>query len=533
MLADQLDDQRTVLVAHPQPLEHAVGDRRTGLRVVAEPGTLPMSCSSAARSSRSGRFTSRNNPLARTTVSMRWRSTVCRWTALRCGRLRTAAHSGIHFSTTPARSSPSQTETSPGPVASRSPNTASAAGGHGVGIGGQFLARFCRVVGAMLTLLRAATSAARSDEQRVTGRLDARAEDRLAVGEEQAVAQRGHPRSTRTDAQGPGPLRLGGPAQRPVQRVRDEPGRGRHVGQQLVGVVVAEQRRRSVVVLTAQPVASSAGDDVHGVADVEQLLVGGVDGSVGPVGQPGGGQSAQDGHVAQPAAGLLEVRLEEVGEVALSRVPLRDLLLQLRQPCARVGAPVVGDGGLRRVDDVLLARDEGDVEQADGGRQVRPGHGPALVDGADAVVELHALVPDRVPEPVGQGGEVGRAEGPGLVEQDEVEVAERTPVAAGEAAHGGQGDSGSRRPAEASSQSSPSHCIPKWARAARLAGPAPGAEKLRVPARSSRREVTSVGLVTGSGPSSRARPEPASGCATDRPRRGSPVDRSVASSVVS
>ena len=169
--------------------------------------------------------------------------------------------------------------------------------------------------------------------------------------------------------------------------------------------MVAEQRRRSVVVLTAQPVASSAGDDVHGVADVEQLLVGGVDGSVGPVGQPGGGQSAQDGHVAQPAAGLLEVRLEEVGEVALSRVPLRDLLLQLRQPCTRVGAPVVGDGRLRRVDDVLLARDEGDVEQADGGRQVRPGHGPALVDGADAVVELHALVPDRVPEPVGQAGE--------------------------------------------------------------------------------------------------------------------------------
>ena len=63
---------------------------------------------------------------------------------------------------------------------------------------------------------------------------------------------------------------------------------------------------------------------------------------------------------------------------------------------------------------------------------------------------------------------------------------------------------GSRRPAEASSHSSPSHCIPKSARAARLAGPAPGAEKLRVPARSSRREVTSVGLVTGSGPSSGA-----------------------------
>ncbi len=142
---------------------------------------------------------------------------MCRWTALRCGRLRTAAHSGIHFSTTPARSSPSQTETSPGPVASRSPNTASAAGGHGVGIGGQFFARFCRVVGAMLTLLRAATSAARSG---MTGSVDGRprAEDRLAVGEEQAVAERRHPRASRPDAQGAGALRLHRPAQGAVER---------------------------------------------------------------------------------------------------------------------------------------------------------------------------------------------------------------------------------------------------------------------------------------------------------------------------
>ena len=60
------------------------------------PATLPMSCSRAPSSSRSGRSTSRTRPVARTTVSIRCRSTVCRWTGLRCGRLRTSAHSGIH-----------------------------------------------------------------------------------------------------------------------------------------------------------------------------------------------------------------------------------------------------------------------------------------------------------------------------------------------------------------------------------------------------------------------------------------------------
>ena len=175
------------------------------------------------------------------------------------------------------------------------------------------------------------------------------------------------------------------------------------------------------MVLAGQPVPAPAGDDVHGVAHVEQLLVRRVDRAVGPVGEPRGGQGAQDGHVAQAAPGLLEVGLEQVGEVALAVVALGDLLLQLRQPGAGVGPPVVGHRGLGRLDDVLLAGDEADVEQSDGGRQVGAGHGAALVDGAHAVVELHALVPDRVPEPVGQSGEVTRAQRPRLVQQDEVD----------------------------------------------------------------------------------------------------------------
>ena len=51
--------------------------------------------------------------------------------------------------------------------------------------------------------------------------------------------------------------------------------------------VVAEQRRHRVVVLAAQPVAAAAGDDVDGVAHVEEVRVRRVDPAVRAVGEPG------------------------------------------------------------------------------------------------------------------------------------------------------------------------------------------------------------------------------------------------------
>ena len=272
MLADQLHDQSTSCGAQPQP--RGARGRRSARRSRSGRGRpAPCRCRAAARpaSSRSGRSTSRSSPVARTTVSTRCRSTVCRWTALRCGRVRTAAHSGSQRSMTPGQVQSLPHRDQPGPGGQQvAEQVASAAGGHGVGIGGQCARGSARVVGASGRPARAATTAARSDQQRVAGRVEPGAEHDLAVVREQSVAQRGHPRSPRTDAQGAGPLRLAGPAQCPVQGVGDGPGRGRHGGEQLVGVVVAEQRGHGVVVLTGQPVAAAAGDDVHGVADVEQ-----------------------------------------------------------------------------------------------------------------------------------------------------------------------------------------------------------------------------------------------------------------------
>ena len=67
------------------------------------------------------------------------------------------------------------------------------------------------------------------------------------------------------------------------------------------------------------------------------------------------------------------------------------------------------------------------VEQTERGLQVVVGDRARLVGRADAVVELEARVPDRVPEPVGERADV--ATSPPVVDQDEVEIARRAQLA--------------------------------------------------------------------------------------------------------
>ena len=374
-----------------------------------------MSCSTAASMSRSGRATSRTMPLA---ADDGLDEVAVDGVPVHGVALRPAAHRR------PLRDPPLDDageveplpdRDEPGPDASRSAKRSRATSGHGSGSGG-------RGGGEVLQRRRRqGYAAARGHDggaqrgDRVGRQVGRRAEDRLAVVPVEAVAERGQLRAAGTDAQGAGALGLHGAAQGAVDGIRDGAGRGRQVGEQVVGVGVAEQRRARVLVVARQPVAAAAGDDVDGVADVEDALVGLVDLAVRPVGEPGGREGPQHRHVAQAAVGLLEVGLDEVGEVALAGVPLDDRLLHLAEPGARVGPPVVGDGGPGRVDDVGVPGHVGEVEQADRRRQVVGGDGPAVGDGADAVVEPHPGVPDRVPEPVGEGADLlprrGRAGG--------------------------------------------------------------------------------------------------------------------------
>ena len=98
---------------------------------------LPMSCSRAPTSSRSGRATRRVKAAAFAAVSTRCRSTVNRWTGLRCGRLRTRSQSGMRRVDEPGlvQGLPHRDRRGPGAEQARrarrgrSPATARASGG--------------------------------------------------------------------------------------------------------------------------------------------------------------------------------------------------------------------------------------------------------------------------------------------------------------------------------------------------------------------------------------------------------------------
>ena len=213
-----------------------------------------------------------------------------------------------------------------------------------------------------------------------------------------------------------------------------------HPGQQGVGVGQAEQGGDAVVVLLAEPVAAPAGDHVH--ARRGRRAAGRTPRSVSPCGRSAShaAVSARSTVMSRsPPAGLLEVRLEGLGQVAVTGVPLLDRLDQLRQPLAGVAAPVVGQGGPGRGHHLRVAGHPGQVEQADRGRQVagrrRCGTGSTV----------RTLWSSRAP--ASQIGYQSRSassvtsavvEGAPVVQQDEVEVAERPGLTAGEAADRGE-----------------------------------------------------------------------------------------------
>ena len=77
------------------------------------------------------------------------------------------------------------------------------------------------------------------------------------------------------------------------------------------------------------------------------------------------------------------------------------------------------------VDDLGVPGHQATVEQAELGPQVVGGHVEDLGRPADRVVEAHPLVPDRIPDGVGDGADVP----PTLVDEDHVEVAAGTELA--------------------------------------------------------------------------------------------------------
>src|SRR5665647_2643620 len=98
---------------------------------------------------------------------------------------------------------------------------------------------------------------------------------------------------------------------------------------------------------------------------------------------------------------------------------------------ASVGSLARGDAGPLSDFDLVLLHD---------GRSLSDKAVISLADGPDAVVELRAGVPDRVPDAIGQGDDSLVRQRASVVQQHQVEVAEWSRIAAGQAADAGQRD---------------------------------------------------------------------------------------------
>ena len=142
------------------------------------------------------------------------------------------------------------------------------------------------------------------------------------------------------------------------------------------------------------------------------------------VGQQGSENRYRTQHadVAEPAVALLQVGLKEERHVTGGGAALGHLLLEEREvPGAQTVAPC-GAGLLEeRVRDLGLAPHEPAVEQAERHPNVLGGRAEDLGGTPDRVVEVDPLVPDRIPDGVGDLPHVPMS----VVDEHHIEVAVR------------------------------------------------------------------------------------------------------------
>jgi hypothetical protein len=214
---------------------------------------------------------------------------------------------------------------------------------------------------------------------------------------------------------------------------------GGHRSHEVVGVGEAERVGHLVLVLQQQLVVLAPRHAVELDADGGQERGGPLEGGqIGVVGQLGRvlGDGAQHAHVAQPAVALLEVGLEEEGDVARGSPALAHLRFEERQVLGpELVAPRRAGPFEQRVRNAGLAPDQTRVEEAEGDAHV-VGRGRQHLGGPPhRVVQVDTLVPHRVPDTVGHRLDVAMA----IVDEHHIEVAVGTQRPPPVAAHGHQG----------------------------------------------------------------------------------------------
>ena len=117
--------------------------------------------------------------------------------------------------------------------------------------------------------------------------------------------------------------------------------------------------------------------------------------------------------------GLLEVRLEQEGHVALLEVAFRHLLLERREELGgELGLPQPTDLLDHRGGHLGVSPDHPGVEQSKGDAKVGLGDAQDLLGSPHRMVDLDPLIPQRVPERLGDLLDVAAP----VVDQKEVEI---------------------------------------------------------------------------------------------------------------
>ena len=211
-----------------------------------------------------------------------------------------------------------------------------------------------------------------------------------------------------------------------------------HGSHEHVGVGVAEGAGHRVLLLEEQAVAGSAGAPVQLDAHAQQRVVGVAQAGVVlvPQDRAGGLRPRQGVDVAHAAPALLQVGLEQEGDLARPLVALAHAGRQGGEPALGPLAPLQLGLARQLVAERAVAGQVAGLEQTGGGVEVVGRQGQRLLHRAHRVAQLQPGVPDRVPVAVGQLADVG----PAPVQQQDVDVRLQRQLAPPVAAHGHQRD---------------------------------------------------------------------------------------------
>ena len=158
--------------------------------------------------------------------------------------------------------------------------------------------------------------------------------------------------------------RLAGRPHSQVDSMADTAGRQADVAAKIISLAIAQTSGHGFGLTGDQPVEGATRREVQSVSDVEQPLVRPADADVRPVSQPAGSERSQHRHIAEASARLFEVRLEQIGGVAEGGEALVEGRQQLRQPFPGVTTPAVEQCRTRALDQLRIAGDHPQVEQA-------------------------------------------------------------------------------------------------------------------------------------------------------------------------